>query len=74
VRHPGGAETHVAQLGLLGTKTSLGVTQALTACQLDGRQKIEEWRRHDNENRPRTALGYVMPKEFSSSFQACLRR
>jgi putative transposase len=31
----------------------------------DARGKIETWRRHDNEGRPHTALGWLTPQEFA---------
>ncbi len=31
----------------------------------DARSKIETWRRHDNESRPHTALGWRTPQEFA---------
>jgi putative transposase len=31
----------------------------------DARDKVEACRRHDNESRPHTALGYVPPSEFA---------
>lgn len=33
----------------------------------DARAKIEPWRRHYNESRPHTSLGWLTPKEFASS-------
>ena len=33
----------------------------------DARSKIEAWRRHYNEDRPHTSLGYQTPAEFASS-------
>jgi len=33
----------------------------------DARAKIEAWRRHYNESRPHTSLGWITPKEFASS-------
>jgi putative transposase len=33
----------------------------------DARGKIEAWRRHYNEDRPHTSLGYLTPAEFASS-------
>ena len=33
----------------------------------DARAKIEAWRRHYNESRPHTSLGWMTPKEFASS-------
>jgi len=33
----------------------------------DARVKIEAWRRHYNEDRPHTSLGYLTPTEFASS-------
>ena len=33
----------------------------------DARAKIEAWRRHYNESRPHTSLGYMTPQEFASS-------
>ena len=27
----------------------------------DGREKLEDWRRHDNEDRPHCAIGYNVP-------------
>jgi len=27
----------------------------------DDRQKMENWRRHDNEDRPHSAIGYNVP-------------
>jgi len=31
----------------------------------DARSKIEAWRRHYNESRPHTALGWMTPREFA---------
>jgi putative transposase len=31
----------------------------------DARSKIETWRRHFNESRPHTALGWLTPREFA---------
>jgi putative transposase len=31
----------------------------------DARSKIETWRRHYNESRPHTALGWLTPQEFA---------
>ena len=31
----------------------------------DARSKIERWRRHYNESRPHTALGWLTPQEFA---------
>jgi len=33
----------------------------------DARGKIEAWRRHYNESRPHTSLGWLTPAEFASS-------
>jgi putative transposase len=33
----------------------------------DARAKIETWRRHYNESRPHTSLGWMTPNEFASS-------
>ena len=33
----------------------------------DARAKIEAWRRHYNESRPHTSLGWMTPNEFASS-------
>jgi len=32
---------------------------------IDAKAKIEVWRRHYNESRPRTALGWLTPREFA---------
>jgi putative transposase len=32
----------------------------------DAQEKIEAWRRHYNESRPHTALGYLSPSEFAA--------
>jgi putative transposase len=31
----------------------------------DAKSKIEAWRRHYNESRPHTALGWLTPQEFA---------
>ena len=31
----------------------------------DAKSKIEAWRRHYNENRPHTAMGFVPPSEYA---------
>jgi putative transposase len=31
----------------------------------DAKAKIEAWRRHYNESRPHTALGWLTPREFA---------
>ena len=33
----------------------------------DAKSKIEAWRRHYNESRPHTALGWLTPQEFALS-------
>ena len=35
--------------------------------QADAKSKIEAWRRHYNESRPHTALGWLIPREFALS-------
>ena len=33
----------------------------------DAKSKIEAWRRHYNESRPHTALGWLTPQEFATT-------
>ena len=33
----------------------------------DAKEKIAAWRRHDNEDRPHSALGSLAPEEFAAS-------
>jgi putative transposase len=35
----------------------------------DAREKVEEWRRDYNEDRPHSSLGNVTPKEYSMQKQ-----
>ena len=36
----------------------------------DARRKIAKWRKEYNEERPHSSLGYLTPKEFSTSMRA----
>ena len=33
----------------------------------DAKEKIEDWRRHYNDDRPHSALGSLAPREFAAS-------
>lgn len=38
----------------------------------DARCKIEAWRKHYNQRRPRAALGWMTPSEFPGKSAGCL--